>query len=227
MVSLVVLLNVVIAMMADTYAVMTSVRRGIYNYNILLAAPAYKPDKYYSGLMQFVAPFNIIGTCLLPFYCCISDRKKLRVFNLSVNKIGYAMLLLPTCAVFLVVNLVLSPFAYIKTCAHKFKLLSKGIIKLQTALGYLLIGLPVLLLTQVTDLWDFVKASYDTQKIKHGAEFSFVISEQSFVQVKMLFEKIAAEVESTKLPVSAFTLIGVLRQVFNLNEHIRSTIYSI
>ena len=40
-----VLLNFVIAMMADTYTIMTSVRSGLYNYSIIESAPSIKPEK--------------------------------------------------------------------------------------------------------------------------------------------------------------------------------------
>ena len=73
-INLLVLLNVVIAMMADTYALMTSVRKGLYNYNIIKTAPAYKLDKYYGGLVLLSAPFSIISFFLIPFYCCIKDK---------------------------------------------------------------------------------------------------------------------------------------------------------
>lgn len=40
-INILVLINVVIAMMTDTYALMTSVRKGLYNYNIIKATPSY------------------------------------------------------------------------------------------------------------------------------------------------------------------------------------------
>ena len=46
----IILLNVVIAMMASTYGLMTSLSVGIYNHSVIRAAPAYKNDKYYGSL---------------------------------------------------------------------------------------------------------------------------------------------------------------------------------
>lgn len=40
-INILVLINVVIAMMTDTYSLMTSVRKGLYNYNIIKATPSY------------------------------------------------------------------------------------------------------------------------------------------------------------------------------------------
>lgn len=80
--NMLILLNIVIAMMADTYVMMTSVRKGIYNYNIIKVAPTYKLDKYYGGLSMLTPPFCLIGTfCLLPYYLSVHDKKRLERFN--------------------------------------------------------------------------------------------------------------------------------------------------
>lgn len=81
-INMLLLLNIVIAMMADTYAMMTSVRRGIYNYNVVRVSPAYRLDKNYGGLTLLFPPFCLISTfCLLPYYMCVKDTKRLRWFN--------------------------------------------------------------------------------------------------------------------------------------------------
>ena len=81
-INMLLLLNIVIAMMADTYAMMTSVRRGIYNYSVVRVSPAYRLDKNYGGLTLLFPPFCLISTfCLLPYYMCVKDTKRLRWFN--------------------------------------------------------------------------------------------------------------------------------------------------
>ena len=121
-INVVVLLNVVIAMMADTYAMMTSVRRGIYNYNIIKIAPSYLPDKHYGGLIVFGAPLNLLVFLLLPAFVCLKDKRKLVRLNNFLYLLYYALLSVPLSAIFVAMNLFLSPFAYVKTCANKVKL---------------------------------------------------------------------------------------------------------
>lgn len=75
--NILILLNIVIALMSDTYQTMTSVRKGLYNYNIVQIEPSYKLDKYYGGLIIFNPPFSIISFLLLPFYLTIKDKKRL------------------------------------------------------------------------------------------------------------------------------------------------------
>ena len=43
--NLVMLINVVIAMMADTYSYMTSLKLGIYSHSVIKTAPAYSQNK--------------------------------------------------------------------------------------------------------------------------------------------------------------------------------------
>ena len=69
-----VLLNFVIAMMADTYAMMTSVRNGLYNYSIIKSAPSFKPEKQYGGLI-LTPPFCLISFLALPLYILIKDKR--------------------------------------------------------------------------------------------------------------------------------------------------------
>ena len=76
-INVLILLNVVIAMMADTYAMLSSVRQGIYNYSVLSMFPSYKLDKHYGGLVSYTYPYSMFAFFLLPFYLCIKDKKKL------------------------------------------------------------------------------------------------------------------------------------------------------
>ena len=110
-----VLLNFVIAMMADTYAMMTSVRNGLYNYSIIKSAPSFKPEKQYGGLI-LTPPFCLISFLVLPLYILIKDKRKLNSLNNGLYLIYYSLLSVPMSAVFLALNLLFLPFAYTKTC---------------------------------------------------------------------------------------------------------------
>lgn len=75
-INVLILLNVVIAMMADTYALMSSMRKGVYNYNIVKLYSSYKIEKYFGGLILNWPPFFIISFFLLPFYIFYRNKKK-------------------------------------------------------------------------------------------------------------------------------------------------------
>ena len=178
-INVVVLLNVVIAMMADTYAMMTSVRRGIYNYNIIKFAPSYLPDKHYGGLIVYGAPVNMIVFLLLPVFLCLKDKRKLERFNNFLYLVYYALLSVPLGTIFVAANLILSPFAYLKTCANKLKLVRLRAIPLTHFFVYVLLGLFILTLAQLTDLVAYLRVSFSRQKIQLPTE-THVITQNDF-----------------------------------------------
>ena len=76
-INLVILINVVIAMMADTYGLMSSIRLGQYSHSVIKTAPAYKPDKHYGALAFLPAPFAAISFLTIPYYLCVTDKVRL------------------------------------------------------------------------------------------------------------------------------------------------------
>ena len=158
------LLNVVVAIMTDTYEKMRDVRKGLFNYNIVRTSSAYKMDKYYGGLISVPPPLCLISFLLIPFYLVIKDKATLLSLNNGYYKVQYLFIIIPCAAIFIVLNLLMTPFAYLKTCLHKINLLRKGksvggdgAIPFGSFLFYILAGLPFLLISQLTDIWAFLK----------------------------------------------------------------------
>ena len=58
----------VIAMMADTYAVMSEIRKGLYNYQIMRIYPTFKMNKYFGGMIAVSPPLNIVCVFLAPLF---------------------------------------------------------------------------------------------------------------------------------------------------------------
>ena len=173
-----VLLNFVIAMMADTYATMTSVKKGLYNYSIIETAPSFKPEKQYGGLI-LTPPFCLISFLVLPFYIWIQDKKKLEKLNRGLYLIYYTVLSIPMSVVFMASNLLLTPFAYIKTCIQKVTLVKHRAISCPSLLAYLFMGPFVLLFAQLFDLIAFLRVSFSRSKIFTSAEIH-CISQNDF-----------------------------------------------
>ena len=226
LINLLILINVVIAMMADTYALMTSVRKGVYNYNIVKTAAAYKLDKYYGGLILLMPPFCIVTFLLLPFYLLIKDKNKLKAFNSGVYMFTYLLLLIPLCAFHAVINLIMMPFAYLKSVWLKINLVKMEVIEFQALLIYILCGLPILLIAQFTDLWAFIKASKCTDK-RYQSDDIFVISQKQFYFAYKIFKAFEQNASVTGLKVKAIDLVLYLRKEMNLEENIMSAVYGI
>ena len=139
---------------------MSSVRKGIYNYNIIKTASSYNLDKYYGGLILFSPPFSIFSFFLIPLFYCIKDKNKIIMINNWFYKIFYSLFLFFLSVIFISINLVLVPFAYLKTSVQKVSLCIRGIIKFKNALWYIAFGLFMLFAAQLTDCWAFIKSSF-------------------------------------------------------------------
>ena len=163
LVNMLLLLNLVIAIMSDTYTFYVNVRLGLFSQGIIEAVPSYQNDKRYGALISAFPPFNLITMLMLPIMLCIKDRKKLESFNMAVCKLVYVPVALFMALYFAIVNFLLIPFAYIKTIVHKFKLYkTAGGMPLyrNNLVIYILFGVPLLLISQITDLYWFFKHSY-------------------------------------------------------------------
>jgi len=153
------LLNLVIAIMSDTYANLADVKLGLYSQGIIEAMPSYKFDKHYGGLICMIPPFNILAFLLLPIYSCIGNKERLERFNKVVCKTIYFPMGVSMTLVFSVCALLLIPFAWMKVILHKC-LLGRRYKKPQMygmAIFYFLLGLPILFITAIVDsCWFFL-----------------------------------------------------------------------
>ena len=117
-INMLLLLNLVIAIMSDTYSRFAEVNVGLYAQGIIEAMPSYKNDKRYGGLICMTPPFNILSWFILPIYHC-RERKNLQSFNSKVSKCTYFPLACIFTLAFFMSSLVLTPFAWIKVVIHK------------------------------------------------------------------------------------------------------------
>lgn len=179
LINVILLLNMVVAMMTDTYAEMSIVKKGIYNYQIMKILPQYKTNLTYGGIIAWTLPLNVLSILTMPFYVCMKDKKALRKLTSAIMHVNFMVHLLICCVLFIGLNLVLLPFAYLKTILAKILLTKAGAIHFTEVLVYALFGLPFLLALQVTDLYDFVTWSLDTKNFGQPGEAS--ISKRQFL----------------------------------------------
>ena len=155
------LLNLVIAIMSDTYSRYAALKLGLYSQGIIEAIPSYKNDKRYGGLIVMIPPFNIISFFLLPFFHC-KARHKLESFNSKVCKTVYLPFGSAFTLVFFSLCVILTPLAWIKIVFHKFLLAKRTGYCLYALHGilYIFFGLPILLITAMTDSYWFFKHAF-------------------------------------------------------------------
>ena len=156
------LLNLVIAIMADTWATLSEVKLGLYLKGIVEAIPTYKNDKRYGGLISMAPPFNTLALLLFPFYHCIKDEKKLASFNKFVCKLYYFPIALLFTGVFLAGSILMTPIAWIKVTGGSMKsCCSRGSKNgFCSAVFYIFLGLPYMILVTIVDSYWFLKHQY-------------------------------------------------------------------
>ena len=69
--NMLVLVNLVIGIMSDTYAHYVQYRKSLFSKNIIEAIPSYKNDKQYGSIISAFPPFNLIALIFLPILLCI------------------------------------------------------------------------------------------------------------------------------------------------------------
>lgn len=112
-VNAIVMLNFIIAILADTYAKWSSKKLGLYYDGVIARIPVYEDDSCYGGLVVGTPPFNILAVGLLPLYLCIKDENKLRSINDTFTKVVYLPIALIACSLFAAFTLAFIPFAYL------------------------------------------------------------------------------------------------------------------
>ena len=69
----VVLLNFIIAILADTYSNLAGSRLGLYYDGLISKINIYEDDKFYGGLIVGIPPFNVLAILVAPVYIYVKD----------------------------------------------------------------------------------------------------------------------------------------------------------
>ena len=122
---MILMINLLIAIMSDEYNVLSSVKTGLYWRNVILDMPKFTYNKYYGSLTMLPFALSWISLLVLPFLYVIKNRTTLFMINKVVFVANYFPIFLVTLIIFMAMNLVLLPFAYLKTIFHKITLLRR------------------------------------------------------------------------------------------------------
>ena len=171
----IVLLNFIIAILADTYSKLSQQSLGLYYDGIISRIPIYEDDSRYGGLIIGSPPFNIFAIFLIPIFCCYrKDKKRLQAINEKFTKMIYAPIALFVVLIFAALTLMMVPFAYLAALYHKIRIMTCHMPKKNSSnarsktkkrtsgqmtknlLIFLLLGIPMLLLSWVKDTYYFL-----------------------------------------------------------------------
>ena len=120
----IILLNFIIAILADTYTKLSAKSLGLYYDGIIARIPVYEDDSRYGGLIIGIPPVNIFAVLLVPFFCLSKDKRSIRAVNEIFTKLIYAPIAVLITACFAAFSLLMVPFAYLVAIYEKIKILA-------------------------------------------------------------------------------------------------------
>ena len=121
--NMVLLINLVIAILSETYTRLSDQKLGLYYDGVIEVIPAYKYRKFYGALIAACPPFNLLIFPFLPIYAFNRKKIKLRLLNNILIKVIFAPFAIIYTTIFTGGNILMIPVAYIVTVYRKFKLI--------------------------------------------------------------------------------------------------------
>ena len=165
-VNMILIINLLIAIMSDTYARMSDLRIGLYWSTVIKEMPKYTYHRTYGILVMMPFVFSWIGLLAMPVLCCMKNRQKLARINEISFRICFGLLSIVVILTFIAVNIFLVPFAYVKTLVHKIMLYRhyRGSSQLRNVFIFALFGLIFLVGSQFKDLYFFMRHMYKSKQ---------------------------------------------------------------
>lgn len=226
--NLILLLNLVIAILSETYARFSKLKLGLYYDGVVDAIPSYKYDKQYGAMICAVPPFNVLMVPFTPIFYCVKNPRHLRVINKYLSMFAYLPIAVIMTIIFTVMNLLLIPFAYVFAVVHKIKLVTAPRIYrsrsdlIKDLAFFFFFGWGLLFLSQFTDAYYFMKHLFywNAQKLDGTKVDSISISAFSKLEeiVKRETTKLHEEDNKTNYRMPTIRLIKVIREELEIQR---------
>jgi len=126
MMNLVLLLNLIIAILSNTFMVFEPKSLSLYYDGVIDNISMYKYSKGFGALICGSPPFNILMLPFLPFYM-IWPHAKLLKFNKILMWYVYAPVLVASTMAFFAINTFLLPFGYLSSLFFKINILIRDV----------------------------------------------------------------------------------------------------
>ena len=210
---LILLLNLLIAIMSDEYAVLANHKTGLYWSNVILEMPKFKFSKYYGALTMQPFLFAWMGLLVAPCLRMSKSRYGLPSINRFIFVVNYVPIFLLTLVLFVTVNLLLLPLAYFKTIYHKYTLLKlyRGGYQCQSLVFFVILGIPILLCAQFIDIYYFLVHSFGFKGIDQAVD-NRNKTKFSYDEFKKLFRHVNDKIKMGQDTVNAVEFVLELRE---------------
>eukprot|EP00347_Sterkiella_histriomuscorum_P007752 403347692 len=224
----VLLINLIIAILATTFSILNDKKLALYYDGIIEAIPTYKYDKLYGSIICAFPPFNMIT---LPFSFAFLQLKNIKIIkslNLLLLHFAYSPVYLLTLLSFAIGNIILMPICYIYTVSMKVQILftdREHILRsLLSATSCVLLGIPMILVTQFTDLYYFTVHSYSSNCDKLMTSVKPKISQRSI----LILYKIAKSCYKQDIKsIENKQIIKKVREDLQIHEDLHCLIYGV
>ena len=140
------LMNLLIAVMSETYQRFTKFKTGLLHKAIIFRMPVYKFEKSYSCLISAPAPLNVLVVPFLPYFFISTNVRLTRWVNKQVLKLLYLPVAFVAVTTFFVGNLICLPLAFVKALFHKMLILRRLQTRksLSSFISFSWLGFPIL-----------------------------------------------------------------------------------
>ena len=160
------ILNVIIAALANTYSIFDECSRGLYLSEILMTRDTLNYDDFCGAFLFKVPLISLVQLPFVPVALSLPyGSPQLRTLNNVVMQIQYCIFMLFAFAVFVATSFLLIPIAWFSGIIDKLNSLSDLKTKQEKIeLVYLFIplGIPILILDSIADIFYFWKNNFRT-----------------------------------------------------------------
>ena len=124
-------------------------RQGLFWRSIINEMPKYEYHEHYGVLSMLPFAFSWLSLLFLPLLLWVKNKRVLAKINQVCFVIAYVPVFLVCLAFFMISNLLLLPFAYLKTIVHKATLMRryKSVNYCGSLLFFIVFGVPLLLVS--------------------------------------------------------------------------------
>ena len=161
--NMILFLNLLIAILSTTYSNLWELKNVLYINEILKLRSRLEYDKNSSALVSTFAPFNIVAFAFMPLILYSKQPKRI---NKVLFHIEYIPLLILILVIFIAINLIMIPFAWLKVSFVNIKYIASRKSEIHKCyiilrlIVHIFFGLPIMLLNLCSDCIAFVHHCY-------------------------------------------------------------------
>jgi len=220
------ILNLIIAILSNTYNQFDTKSTGLYLSKILNARDEMTFDENYGAIILTMTPLNVAVLPMVPF--ALFQKPSPRI-NQVLMILQYAVLIIIIYILFLGGSLIMLPFAYLKSVSMKAQLIFKGqslkesIKNKAYFLGFMVFGPVLLLMTLFADLIYFWKNNFrsNLKKIIIERQRS-TLTNNTIRDLKMLCSKYSKEKIKS---VYSIDFVKTFRRNFKVRENLQYLLF--